>query len=309
MYSPFNSWYHQAYNALTSWKGAHTLIGSYLTHWGLFLFMIVSWMAAETRQWLAGTPMSALLKLKPYRLPIQAGLGAVLVGTAALLVKGIHIGWLVVFVGLWAAVLLFRPGQTPAKRIVLFLTGSGLVLTLFVELFVLQGDIGRMNTVFKFYLQAWIFFGISAAASLYWFVEILESWRPRWSTAWGLAAAGLVVGAALFPLMGGLAKIRDRMVPTAPHGLDGMAYMQTATYAETWGTMDLGQDYRAIQWLQENVPGSAVIVEANNRALYRWGSRMTIYTGLPGVVGWEWHQQQQRARISWQRGHRPDHGN
>jgi uncharacterized membrane protein len=58
--------------------------------------------------------------------------------------------------------------------------------------------------------------------------------------------------------------------------------------------MNLVNDYRAIQWMQNTIKGSPVIVEANATE-YRWGTRFTIYTGLPGVVGWNFHQRQQRA--------------
>ncbi len=71
MYEPYRAWYSQVYSALDPWKGPFTPIGSYLTHWSLLLFIVVSWMAWETHEWMAHTPVSALRKLKPYQLLIE----------------------------------------------------------------------------------------------------------------------------------------------------------------------------------------------------------------------------------------------
>ncbi|MEJ2601043.1 MAG: DUF2298 domain-containing protein, partial [Anaerolineales bacterium] len=296
LYQPYAYWYGQGYGKIQLWQGSRTPTSAYLWHWGLFLFVIVSWMAWETRDWMAKTPVSALRKLQPHRWLIEAAALILVLATLGLLYLGVHIAWFVLPLAAWAGVLILRPNQPDAKRFILFLIGTGLVLTLMVEIIVLVGDIGRMNTVFKFYLQVWTFFAISAGAALGWLVLDLHDWLPRWRTPWQVALVALVAGAALYPLMGGLAKVKDRMVPTAPHTLDGMLYMDYAHY-EWHGDMDLSQDYRAIRWMQQNVQGSPVIVEANLRDLYRWGSRYTIYTGLPGVVGWEWHEQQQRALV------------
>ncbi len=295
LFQPFAQWYGQGYNEVTLWEGTRTPMSSYLTHWGLFLFIIVSWMVYETIDWMASTPVSALRKLEPYRGLIITALALLVGGVAGLIFLKVRIAWLVLPLAAWAAVLILRPGQPDGKRLVLFLIGTGLTLTLMVELIVLKGDIARMNTVFKFYLQVWTLFAVSAAAGFGWILANFRKWDTRLSLAWEIGLTLLVAGAALYTLLATTAKVKDRFVETAPHTLDGMLYMNYATY--DWeGPMDLAQDYRAIRWLQENVQGSPVTVEGNlGPDLYRWGSRISVYTGLPGVVGWEWHQQQQRA--------------
>ena len=92
------------------------------------------------------------------------------------------------------------------------------------------------------------------------------------------------------------AKMRDRMSETAPWSLDGMEYMKTSVTYDQNQQIDLIWDYEAIRWMQEYLAGSPVIVEAQIPE-YRWGSRMTIYTGLPTVLGWNWHQRQQREFV------------
>jgi len=150
-----------------------------------------------------------------------------------------------------------------------------------------------MNTVFKFYLQSWILFSVGAAAAFGWLLSALPHWLPRWRNLLQAGLMLLLAGTLLFTLSAATDKMADRMAPAAPHTLDSMTYM---AYAQHWDlqTMDLSEDYRAIRWMQGNVEGSPVIVEANCTE-YRWCTRFTIYTGLPGVVGWNWHQRQQRA--------------
>ena len=76
LFQPFAQWYGLAYSEVSQWTNEKTPIWSYWTQWGLFQFVIISWMAWETRQWLAQTPLSALAKLKPYELLIEIGAAA-----------------------------------------------------------------------------------------------------------------------------------------------------------------------------------------------------------------------------------------
>lgn len=298
LYQPYVKWYAQGYNMIKLWDLDRTPLGSYLIHWGLFIFLIVSWLVWETHEWLATTPVSALKKLKPYENWIIFGAVALVVIVLLMLVMGVHIAWLVLPLIAWTLVMMARPGLPETKRIVLFMVATGLALTLMVELIVLVGDIGRMNTVFKFYLQAWTLLSISAAAGMVWtYPAALERWNAALSNVWQMVLAVLICSVMLYPFTAGIDKISDRIDKEAPHSFDGMTYMAYAEYFDENTNMDLSQDYRAIRWMQENVQGSPVIVEAN-MVEYHWGTRYTVYTGLPGVVGWNWHQRQQRGVVS-----------
>ena len=248
----------------------------------------------ETREWMANTPLVEIRKLTPFKGLIFVGIVLAIIWIVALQIIGISIAWMVILLMIWAGILLFRPGISDAKRSVLVMIGSGLALTLMVEIIVLVGDIGRMNTVFKFYLQVWTLFGLSAAAVFGWTLGSISQWTPRWQFIWKASVIVLVAAAALYPLLGTTARIKDRMTDGVPLTLDGMAYMEYAEYDDLGSRMDLSQDYEAIRWLQDNVIGSPVIIEGN-MVEYHWGTRNTIYTGLPNVVGWNWHQRQQRA--------------
>jgi YYY domain-containing protein len=296
LYRPYHLSYGLGYTQPGLWQGSRTSLDGYLTVHGLYLVVLLPWLAWETRQWMAATPLSALSRLRPYfGLILTAGLLMVF-SVAYLTADGLSVTPLVALMLIWSGLLLLRRQLPIEKRAVLFMVGTAAALTFLVEVVVLVGDIGRMNTVFKFYLQVWTLFSLSASAALVWLLADLPGWGRRARTAWSIAFVAAAIGASLYPLTATSAKIRDRISTSTPVTLDGMAYMTTATYDDLGQSFSLESDYHAIRWMQRNVEGSPVIVEAQIPE-YRWGSRYSIYTGLPAVLGWNWHQRQQRAAV------------
>jgi len=151
-----------------------------------------------------------------------------------------------------------------------------------------------MNVVFKLYMQAWLLLALTAGSALILLWTSQHKWTLRTQLFFQLPLILLISGALLFPLLGTMDKMKDRMNAQAPKTLDGMRYMSSSSYYDMGVEMPLEDDYHTIRWMQDNISGSPVIVEAQAYE-YRWGNRYTIYTGLPGVVGWNYHQRQQRA--------------
>ncbi len=207
------------------------------------------------------------------------------------------LGWLTLL-ALMALVLLLRRREEGPGRFVALLLLAGLGLTGGVEVLVVKGDIGRMNTVFRFYFQTWVLWGIASAAVLPRLWERVGTrWRPGARKSWRMALYILVGLCALYPLLATPAKINDRFPDTdLGPGLDGEAFMEQAVYGDEHGPIVLAEDAAAIRWLREKVQGSPVVLEGN-ALLYRWGNRISIHTGLPTIVGWDWHQKQQRGFV------------
>ncbi len=233
---------------------------------------------------------------------VAAGLGGLLalatIGGAALHWPALAITLPMLAVG---ALLLWQLRRLPTASQLPILWGVAAVgLVAMVDLVVVKGDVGRMNTVFKFGLHAWALFALSAAAALprLWAGGRRQVTGGRWQAPWAIwvlrgALVALIAAALVYPLTAAPARLADRWNPDAPHTLDGAAFLRTITEARGGQGASLDEDAAGISWLQQNVPGTPVIVEAHLPS-YQWAGRIAAYTGLPTILGWEWHQVQQR---------------
>jgi len=197
------------------------------------------------------------------------------------------------------------PDETPepAARLdrvpeafVFLLIFTGLALTLVVEFIYLRDSFNlRMNTVFKFYYQAWVMLGCASAYAVWWLLNRLEG-RVGRSLAAGGALLVIVLG-LVYTVMG----IHSRANGfSGDFNLDGASNIARA-HPEDWS---------AIQWLNENaVPaadGSApVILEAPGES-YDYEGRISAFSGYPAVLGWAVHESQWRGDYEEQGKRQPD---
>ena len=287
-------------NILGPWHDTRTPVSSYLMHWGIFLFFIAAWYCCEIRQWMKYTSVRSWKNTwQAYKSWFLAGFAAALLILVTLSFDGVPIIWIALPLMVASLLLMLRRDISETKRFVFFLVGVALFATLLVEMIHLVNDVGRMNTVFKFYNQVWVMLSLCAAFGLSCTLRCIrvEQLDGGWARAFKIAGIVLAFGGFMYTVFAGIDKMTDRMSDRAPHTLDGMKYMETSSYWQDGFYMDLSEDHNAILWLQENVEGSPVIVEASPTE-YKFGSRYTVYTGLPGVVGWNYHQRQQRGPLS-----------
>ena len=311
LYLPFYIGFQSQAGGLLPTLFVKTQLHQYLIMFGLFVFILGAFLARlvseqrdiDVREWLsqAAAPLALIIAF-PFAIAVLA-LGviaarpdlqeqarAVFPGASNLLttVLAAYFGplisdpWLFILLAIFLAVIVARVrARLPddSTTFVLLLAFTGFLLTFGVEFVYLRDQFGtRMNTVFKFYFQAWTLFSIAAAYAVFYLSRKLTGIaRGAWFAGLGvLLAASLVYPVLAIPNRAGdFAK-----TPT----LDGIAWIRDANPG----------DYAVIQWLDANAPRGSNILEAVGDE-YSYGSRISMATGLATPLGWFGHELQWRG--------------
>jgi len=165
----------------------------------------------------------------------------------------------------------------------------GLSLTLGIEVVYIRdafiGDLARVNTVFKIGMQIWILFAISSSYLFYYLKNnFFKGFKLITSKIWLIIFSLLLLSSLIYPIFATITKVNnnyDFFGKTAT--LDGRAWMKTVDVC----------DYDSIKWINENIKGTPVILEAVGNS-FTWTSCVSFNTGLPNVLGWKGHEEQWR---------------
>ena len=264
--------------------------------WGLFLtavapFLLATfWQTTIQRDWVAQAFTAFALAFVPWLLWALAYLPGSEGGIEEVIGRFIGILPLtgLAAVGVYNALYLARRDNEGGRLFATLLAVLGLGLIIGAEfLFIRDFFNNRGNTVFKLYYQAWILLAAASAFAVYYWlsaVRNLKGWRTALSYVWAAAFAILLLGSLYYPLAA--AKTKPE-VPQTGRTLDGLSFVSIYRPSE----------YAAIEWLKDNAPRDAAIVEAVGE-WSDWGM-VSRSTGLPTIVNWLGHQKQWRG--GWER--------
>ncbi len=158
---------------------------------------------------------------------------------------------------------------------------AGLIILL-AELFNVADamPLPRFNTIMKLHLEAWVFWGAASAYGVYYIIR--KSYINRnIKIIWSIAVVFLIAASLIHPVASVTSWTSgETFFGTDTRGtLDGTAYLKKTNPG----------DYFAIDWINRNINGMPVILEAPGDG-YVYSSQISTLTGLPTVIGWTSHE-------------------
>ncbi len=212
---------------------------------------------------------------------IQAGIGSV-IGVALAILGEPTLGVLLAL----AAALVPWPGTLerldPATAWTVGVGAFDAAMLLGVEVVFLDDVFhSRMNTVFKFHVNAWLLAGLAAGLTLALIGRFTV--RARWLVS--VVAALALAGGLVYPLSAIATRMNER--PASGVTLDGLAFLSP-------------DDRAAVRWLSDQnaaaAGGRVVIAEAAGDE-YSAAAKYATYSGAVDVIGWAGHELQWRGPI------------
>ncbi len=170
-----------------------------------------------------------------------------------------------------------RPSPSLAFALILF--GLGLLLTYAVEFVYLKDSFGtRMNTVFKFYYQAWLLMSVAAAYGLFY----IQTRARGGLKVLGIGLTLLLTAVGLFyPAFA---------IPSKANHFQGEPTLDGAAFIQRYQP----ELYQVIQWVDAHAAPDAVLVEAPGRS-YSDDDFISAFTGRATLLGWGGHELQWRG--------------
>lgn len=173
-----------------------------------------------------------------------------------------------------------RSGLVPAHLFTLVMIFVATMLVFLPEFIYLRDFFGyRINTIFKFYFQAWMLYGLSAAFGV---AILLKELQGRWRIVYQVGLIIVLIMALTYPIISLQTKTND-FQPTK-WTLDGTDH----------GYYLSEEEHAAVEWLLDAPLG--VLVEAVGGSFSPYGhGRMSSHSGQPTILGWEGHENQWRG--------------
>ncbi len=177
------------------------------------------------------------------------------------------------------SVLGFSPALYPAHLYSLALTLLASLLVFGPEFFFIRDQFGwRINTIFKFYYQAWLMWGVVAAYAT---VVLLRQLSGMGRVVFRVTII-IILGFGMVYTVLGLWDKTQGFDPPSGLTLDGSAYLESQSPDEM----------AAIHWLLAAPPG--VVSEAVGGSFTGY-ARVSAFSGQPAVLGWPGHESQWRG--------------
>ncbi len=297
-------------------------IDDFLSHWGVFLaitsiFFAVSFIESRRTHRRYNITVHFLPSILRRNIWTKVAFSSVGITFLGLCIWGISTAFALTILGGFCAVMLAEyecrnPNANIGRLFALLMFMFGFAVIGGPEIITVNNDVARMNTVFKFWLQGWLFFAIGSAFAIYhiWTFakDSQKTTRPEKSTSrvtpqkmCGMLVIATIGISLIYPLFATKPRISTRF-SSQYQGLNGIAYLDyqpsiTRHDDDLFLEVHLGEDLPLIHWLRSNVSGSPTIVEWSGES-YDWNSRIAVHTGLPTVLGWSSHQYQQRQEYA-----------